>query len=71
MTLGLDVGLGPGDFVLDGKPCPVPPQKGSQPLFPARVYCGQTAGRIKMPHGTDLGLGPDDIVTWRPISPQN
>ena len=27
MSLGMEVGLGPGDFVLDGDPSP-PPQKG-------------------------------------------
>jgi len=33
------------------------------PQFSARVYCGQTAGRIKMPLGTEIGLGPGDIVS--------
>ena len=28
MTLGLQVGLGPGHIVLDGDPAPRPPQKG-------------------------------------------
>jgi len=32
------------------------------PQFSARVCCGQTAGWIKMSHGTEVGLGPDDIV---------
>jgi len=26
------------------------------------VYCGQTVGWIKMPHGTEVGHGPGDIV---------
>jgi len=26
------------------------------------VYCGQTVGWIKMPLGTEVGLGPGDIV---------
>ena len=26
------------------------------------VYCGQTVGWIKMPLGTEVSLGPDDIV---------
>jgi len=30
--------------------------------FSAHVYCDQTAARIKMPLGTKVGLGPDDIV---------
>jgi len=42
------IGLGPGDVVLDGDPSP--PQKGhSRPHFLAHVYCGQTAGWIRMP----------------------
>ena len=41
-----------------------PPQKGSRapPQFSAHVYCGQTAAWIKMPLGTEVGLGPNDIV---------
>ena len=30
MPLGMDVGLSPGDFVLDGDPV-LPPQKGAEP----------------------------------------
>jgi len=26
------------------------------------MYCGQTAGWIKIPLGTEVGLGPGDIV---------
>jgi len=26
------------------------------------VYCGQMVGSIKMKHGTEVGLGPGDIV---------
>jgi len=33
MVLGMDVGLSPGDFVLDGDPAPLP-QKGAEPLSP-------------------------------------
>jgi len=34
------------------------------------VYCGQTVGWIKMPLGTELGLGPGDIVLdWHPAPP--
>jgi len=31
-------------------------------LFATLVYCGQTVGWIKMPLGTEVGLGPGDIV---------
>jgi len=40
-----------------------PPQKwGGAPQFPAHVYCGQTAGWMKLPLGTDVCHGPNDIV---------
>ena len=53
MPLGMEVGLGPGDFVLDGDPAPSSiMERGTAaqpPHFLAHVYCGQTAGWIKMP----------------------
>ena len=59
---GMEVGLGPGDFVLDGDPAAPLQKKGQSPQFSAHVYCGQTAGWIKMPLGTEIGLDPGDIV---------
>jgi len=48
MSLGIELGLSPGDFVLDGDPSPLPqkgggaPQKGGGALqFSVHVYCGQ------------------------------
>jgi len=39
MTLGMEVGLDPGDIMLDGDPAP--PWKGTQqPPLSAHVYCG-------------------------------
>ena len=38
MALGMEVGLGPGDIVLDGNPAPS--QKGAELPVLARVYCG-------------------------------
>ena len=35
------------------------------------VYCGQTAGWIKMPLGTEVGLGPGDIVLDGDPAPPN
>jgi len=35
---------------------------GHSPQFSVHVYCGQTAGWIKMPLGTEIGLSPGDIV---------
>ena len=105
MPLSTEVGLGPGDIVLDGdpatqkmlrppilRPCllwpndcmhqdttwyesrpqprrlcvtwrPSPlPKKGARPQFSAHLYCGQTAGCIKMPLGVKVGLSPGDFV---------
>jgi len=50
---------------------PIPPvQKGSRVFpphtFSAHVYCGQTAGWIKMPLGTQVGLSPGDSARWDP-----
>ena len=66
MKLGMEVGFGPGHTVLDGDPAPT---KGVQTTqFLAHVCCGQTDGSsttdryIKMPLGTDVGLGSCDIV---------
>jgi len=61
MPLGTDVGLGPGDIVLDGDPTP-PPLKGHSPQFSVHVYRGQTAGWMKTPLGTEVDLGPGHIV---------
>ena len=56
MPLAVEVGLSPGDFVLDGDPYPFH-KKGRSPQFSAprlkRSNCGQTAAWIKMPLCTD------------------
>jgi len=63
MLLGMELGLSPGDFVLDGDTAPLP-KKGAEPppQFSAHIYCGQTAGWIKMALGMEVGLGPGHIV---------
>ena len=35
----------------------------------AHVYCGQTAGWIEMPFGTEVGLPRQHCVRWVPSSP--
>ena len=63
MSLGMALGLSPGDFVLDGDPVPFPKMgRSPPPQFSASFYCGQTAACIKMPLGMELGLGPGDFV---------
>jgi len=60
MPFGMEVGLGPGDLVLDGTQLP-PSLKGhSPPIF--SPCCDQTAGWTKMPLGMEVGLGPGDFV---------
>ena len=61
MKLGMHVGLGPGHIVLDGDPAR-PPRKGHSPQFSAHICCGQMAGRIKMPLGTEVDLSLGEIV---------
>jgi len=65
MPLGIEVGLGPGDFVLDGDPAP-PQKRGQSPQFSAHVYCGETAGWIKMP----LGMEVDGVQFFHPPPPK-
>jgi len=47
------------------------PKKGAEPprQFSAHVYCGQTAGWIKMALGMEVGLGPRHIVLDEDPSP--
>jgi len=58
----------PGHIVLDGDPAP-PPKRRQIPQFSAHVYCGQTVGWIKVPLGTEVGLGPGDIVLYKNLAP--
>ena len=62
MPLGMEVGLSPGHIVLDGDPAPLSKRGRALFQFLAHMYCGQTAGWIKMTLGTEMGLGPRHIV---------
>ena len=70
IPLDAEVGLGPDHTVLDGDPArhlkrgtASSLEKGhSRPQFSAHVYCGETAGWIKMPFGTKVVLGLGYIV---------
>ena len=63
MPHAMEVGLGPGDFMLDGDPAPLPKRgRIEPPIFSAHVYCGQTAGRIKIALGMAVDLSPGDFV---------
>jgi len=63
MAFGVEVGLGPGDFVFDGDSAtPRTEGKPTTSQFLAHVYCDQAAGRMKTPLGTEADLGPGHIV---------
>jgi len=38
------------------------PKREQSPQFSAHIYCGKTAGWIKMALGMEVGLGPGHIV---------
>jgi len=59
-------------IVLDGDPA-AHPERGTAPIFSptqfsTHVCYGQTAGWIKMPLGTEIGLGPGHTVKWEEAS---
>jgi len=62
MPLAMEVGLGVCDIVFDVDPAT--PIKRAHPPHEilAHVYCGQMAGWMKMPLGTEVDLGPGHIV---------
>jgi len=53
-----------------GPSSPAPKSGRSPPSqFSSHVYCGQTAGWIKIPLGTEIGLGQATLCRWGPSSP--
>ena len=47
MSRGTEVGLGPGDIVLDGYAAPLPERViSANPNVAAHVYCGQTVAHL-------------------------
>ena len=62
MSLGMELGLGPGDFVLDGDPVAPSPKGGWTPKSSAHVYCDQTAGWMKLVLGMVVGLSPGEFL---------
>ena len=59
--LGMEIGLGPGDFVLDGHPAPLSKRGGSPSLIfrPCPLWPN---GWMDQNNGVEIGLGPDHIV---------
>jgi len=72
MVLGMEVGLSPGDFMLDGDPAPLP-KKGAEPSlqFSVHIDSGKTAGYIKIPLGMEVDLSPGDFVLDGDSAPRN
>jgi len=68
MSLGAEIGLDPGNIVLDGSPAPSS-EKGAEPPFLAHVYCGETVTWMKMALGMEVGLGPGHIVLHEDPAP--
>ena len=63
MKLDMQVGLGPGNSVLDATQLDPTPPKGQRPhQFSAHICCGQMAAWIKMPLDMQVGLSPGDFV---------
>jgi len=71
MKLDMEVGLGgPRPHCLRWGPSPLP-QKGTGSQFLAFVCCGQTAGWMKIPFGTEVGPGPvDTVLDGHPAPPR-
>jgi len=61
MPLDVEVGLSPGNFVVDEDPASLSKKWRSPPIL-AYAYCGQTAAWFKMPLGTEVGFSLHDIV---------
>jgi len=68
MPLGTEVGLGPGEIVLDGDPAA--PKTGTVRQFLAHVRCDQMGKWIKMSLCTEEGLTRGDFVLDGDPAPQ-
>jgi len=62
IPLGMEVGIGLGDFVFDGDPATTEKKAHTPHPILAHVYCGQTAGWIKMQLGSEVDVCPGDVV---------
>jgi len=69
MSLGMELGLGPGDFVLDGDPFAPSPKGGRTTKFSAHVHCDQMAGWMKLVLGLVVGLSPGEFVLDGDLAP--
>jgi len=67
MALGLEVGLSPGDFVLDGDPAPPLSRKGAEPppQFSTNFIVAKPLDASRCMLGMEVGLSPKDFVLAR------
>jgi len=70
MALGRELGLSPSDIVLDGNPAPLPQNGAEPPKFLAHLYCGQTAGCIKVSLGMEVRDGHETSVAETETRPR-
>jgi len=61
MSLGMELGLGPGDYVLDGDPAPFP-KRGAEPAIFGPCLLWSTAGWMKLALGTEVGLRSGEFL---------
>jgi len=61
MKLGMQIGLGLRQIVLNRDPASLPHRGTAPPIF-GHVGCGQTAALINVQLGTEVGLGPGHTV---------
>ena len=63
MSIGIDLGLGPGDFVLDGDAVLFPlPQKAAPNFRPMFIVAKCLQGWMKLVLGMEVGLSSGDFV---------
>ena len=62
MSLGIELSLGPGDFMLDWDPASPSPKGAQTPQFSAHIRCGPMFAWIKMSLGMELGLDQCNFV---------
>jgi len=62
VALGMEIGLGPDDFVFDGDQATYRKGHTHPTQFLAHVYCGQTVGWMKTPLCMEVDLGTGHVV---------
>jgi len=69
VPLGMEVGFGPGDFVLDGDTQLPLLEKGAEPPIVGPFLVWPNSWMHKMPLGMEIGLGPGHILLDGDLAP--